>query len=125
MKESEVRSRGRRLRRPAGLRPAWPEGPHPRGKIILNTREKYMVKDHLFAEDLIYWVRSQFGTMKDRVPMIYKSQLYNRTGEGERGDVRVRPESLGTGEHTMVVSESGCVREGRWDASIPPSYERQ
>lgn len=61
--------------------------------------------------EIIYWIRSQGPSGKDRVPMYFKG-LCNRADEGRvRFDIKARPVSLGEGEYTGTYGGSDFENE--------------
>lgn len=59
-------------------------------------------------DDVIYWVRSTFRGVKERVPMFYKGRWERDCENGAKGDVKVRPVSLGPGEFTTTINPDDC-----------------
>lgn len=60
---------------------------------------------------IIYWVRSDGPSGKDRVPMFYKGTWQRDCADGLAGDIRVRPVSLGDGAFTCTVGADACECE--------------
>jgi hypothetical protein len=60
---------------------------------------------------VIYWVSSVGPSGKERVPMFFKGRWGRNCDDGQKGDVRARPTSLGPGEFTATYNPDSFEME--------------
>lgn len=82
--------------------PAW-KRPHHLPQVRLG-----LLMTH---DTIIYWVRSVGPSGKDRVAMYYKGRWGHNCEDGNKGDVRARPFSLGPGEYTATYNPDAFEME--------------